>query len=300
MVRALSPGSMGELFQGYLEDAEVLVSLTIGRYSEMEVFFKKEPFGLWEGEENKKGVQKLWKSARALEVALNEWGFKSLKGKISFRRRKALPEGKGFASSTADIAALLGALSRLLGRKASEEEIARIALRVEPTDSTLFSDFCVFDHISGRVVIRFPVPVYLGVVVCELPGKVETLEVDRTKLRRNWLYFAKEVRRALDMIQKGLEEGDLSLIGRAATLSGSILQEVRRERLFDLLREEMRCIGALGVNRAHTGKATGVLFDRRIYPDAEMLRRVKECLRKEKVHCWVTGAVRGGVRIIRP
>ncbi|WP_369018160.1 hypothetical protein QBE54_10540 [Thermatribacter velox] len=300
MVRALSPGSMGELFQGYLEDTEILVSLTIARYSEMEVFLQEKPFGPWQEEENKEYTQRLWKSARALEIALSEWGFKELRGKVSFKRRKALPEGKGFASSTADIAALLGALSALLKRKTSEEEIARIALRVEPTDSTLFSDFCVFDHISGKVVIRFPVPVYLGVVVCELPGKVETVEVDRTKLRKNWLYFAKEVRRALDMIQRGLEEGDLSLIGRAATLSGSILQEVNRERLFDLLREEMKYTGALGVNRAHTGKAVGVLFDRRVYSDTEMLRRVKECLQKEAVSCWVTGAVRGGVRIIRP
>ncbi|HOK28546.1 MAG TPA: hypothetical protein PLI21_05930, partial [Methanomassiliicoccaceae archaeon] len=64
----------------------------------------------------------LWKNEKALEIALREWGMEHLVGQVAFRRLREIPEGKGLASSTADIAALLGALARLLGRPLREEE----------------------------------------------------------------------------------------------------------------------------------------------------------------------------------
>jgi len=280
---------MGELVQGLRRGKEVLVSLTIDRFSEMEVTFRPPVAG---GEE-------LWKSKRALEIALKEWGREDLEGRISFYRRKSLPPGKGFASSTADIAALLGALAALLGRSIREEEIARIALQVEPSDGTFFSPLCLFDHLQGEVVIRLPLPKYLGIVVVELPGETETVKVDRERLHRNWERFAREIEEAFTLLERGLEERDLRLVGKAATMSSSIMQEVEPERVFVVLREHLCELGALGINRAHTGRALGILFDWRVIHPEEMKKRVEACLGNNPVKLWIVRAISGGVRVMR-
>jgi len=160
--RALCPGSAGEVLQGVIGGQEVLVSLTVDRFSEMEVVLG-ETSSIPPG---------LWKSRRALELALEYFGGEHLRGRVTLRRRRGLPEGKGFASSTADIAATVGAVAHLLGRKIREEEIARLALSIEPTDGTFFPSWCLFDHLRGEVFLTLAVPQYLGVVVVELPGEV--------------------------------------------------------------------------------------------------------------------------------
>lgn len=286
--RALCPGSAGEVIQGIVEGREVLVSLTIDRFSEMEVFFGSA----------KSMPQELWKSRKALELALEYFGARHLEGQIAFRRRRSLPEGKGFASSTADIAALLGALAQLLGRRIRGEEIARIALAIEPTDGTFFPNWCLFDHLRGEAFLSLPAPRHLGLVVVELLGKVDTLSVDREGLRRHFERFSRETERAFRMLERGLEEGDLTLVGKAATTSGSIMEEYEPNAVFRLLLEASKDIGALGVSRAHTGNSFGVLFDLRRIGLSEALRRVQAVLKNERVTLWVTRAIGGGVRVV--
>ncbi len=190
--RAICPGSMGELVQGFREGKEVLISLPIDRYSEMEVIWQEEKRG-----KEKRNI--LWKSEKALEIALREWGMEHLVGQVAFRRLREIPEGKGLASSTADIAALLGALA-------------------------------------------------------------DTLTLDREKLRKNWERHRRDVEEAFYLVERGLEEGDLSLVGRGATLSGEIVQEAEKEDLWEKVISLYREIGAVGVNRAHTGRALMQLF----------------------------------------
>ena len=138
MKRAWCPGSMGELVQGTWEGKEVLISLTIDRFSEIEVDLveRVDP-------KSREHMQELWKSKRAMELILQEWGLSRIAGKIVFRRCRSIPEGKGYASSTADIAALIAALALLVERDLYEEDIARIALKIEPSDGIVFSK-CVF------------------------------------------------------------------------------------------------------------------------------------------------------------
>lgn len=286
--QALCPGSAGEVLQGVVEGREVLVSLTIDRYSEMEVFLGSD------GESPKR----LWKSQRALELALEYFGAAHLKGKVAFRRRRSLPEGKGFASSTADIAALLGALAGFLGRKIRGEEIARIALSIEPTDGTFFPGWCLFDHLRGETFFSLPVPRFLGLVVVELPGEVDTLSVDRERLRRHFERFSKETEEALKILERGLEEGDLVLVGKAATISSAIMEEYEKSEVFPLLLEALREIGALGVSRAHTGSSFGVLFDLRRVGFQEAQRRVQAVLRNPGLPLWTARAIGGGVRVV--
>ncbi|MDK2897139.1 MAG: L-threonine kinase [Candidatus Atribacteria bacterium] len=291
MARAICPGSAGELIEGIWEEKEVLISLTINRVSEMEVEIENEFIA-------RTSASPLPKSQKALEIALRDWGFPHLVSRIGFRRLRSLPEGKGLSSSTADIAALLGALSSLVDHPLTEEEIARVALQVEPTDSTFFRGLCLFGHMDGGVIVRLPLPHYLGVVVVELPGTVLTHTVDREKFRRNWLFHRREIEEAYRLVERGLEEEDVNLLGRAASLSAQVMQEVEREPLFPRLLEIAEAAGAVGVNRAHTGRAFGVLFDPRVYSSQQMLERIRAGLAGEKVELWSARVISGGVRMI--
>lgn len=287
--RALCPGSVGEVLQGVIGGREVLVSLTVDRFSEMEVILDAGVSSTPPG---------LWKSKKALELALEYFRGGHLRERVTLRRRKSLPEGKGFASSTADIAATVGAVAHLLGRKIREEEIARLALSIEPTDGTFFPSWCLFDHLRGEVFLALAVPRHLGVVVVELPGEVPTLLVDREKLRRHFERFSRETEKAFELLERGLEEGDLALVGKAATLSSAIMQEYERSEIFFLLSQALQDIRALGVNRAHTGNAFGVLFDLRLVSLEEARRRVSEVLRGKDVTLWTARAIGGGIRVV--
>lgn len=293
MKHAWCPGSIGELIQGIWEGREVLISLTIDRFSEMEADLVDivDP-NSWED------MQKLWKCKRAMELILKEWGLEEISNKIVFRRRHSLPEGKGYASSTADIAALLAALALLVERDLCEEDIARIALKIEPSDGIVFSKMCIFDHLEGTILVRFPVPRYLGVIGVELPGFLDTLSVDRHMMRIQWEKHQKDLSEAFNFAQRGLEENDLSLLGRAATLSSWIAQSFLPEPIFEKLIEICSSIGGLGVNRAHTGKAFGILFDTRVYPPKEMIQRAKEALKGERIEVFYNKVVSGGIRVM--
>lgn len=293
MKHAWCPGSIGELIQGIWEGREVLISLTIDRFSEMEADLVDivDP-NSWED------MQKLWKCKRAMELILQEWGLEEISNKIVFRRRHSLPEGKGYASSTADIAALLAALALLVERGLCEEDIARIALKIEPSDGIVFSKMCIFDHLEGTILVRFPVPRYLGVIGVELPGFLDTLSVDRHMMRIQWEKHRKDLSEAFNFAQRGLEENDLSLLGRAATLSSWIAQSFLPEPIFEKLIEICSSIGGLGVNRAHTGKAFGILFDTRVYPPKEMIQRAKEALKGERIEVFYNKVVSGGIRVM--
>jgi L-threonine kinase len=293
MKRAWCPGSMGELVQGTWEGKEVLISLTIDRFSEIEVDLveRVDP-------KSREHMQELWKSKRAMELILQEWGLSRIAEKIVFRRCRSIPEGKGYASSTADIAALIAALALLVERDLYEEDIARIALKIEPSDGIVFSKMCIFDHLDGSILVRFPVPRYLGVVGVELPGVLDTLSVDRRRMRAQWEKYQKDLSEAFGYAQRGLEENDLSLLGRAATLSSWIAQSFFPEPIYEKLIEICSSIGGLGINRAHTGKAFGILFDTRVYPPKKMLQRAKEALRNEKADVFYNKVISGGARVM--
>ncbi|QPM67592.1 hypothetical protein [Atribacter laminatus] len=293
MKRAWCPGSLGELVQGTWEGKEVLISLTVDRYSEIEVDLVERV-----DQKRSEHMETLWKSKQAMELMLQEWGLNGLAEKIVFQRRRSIPEGKGYASSTADIAALLAALAILVERDLHEEDIARIALKIEPSDGIIFSKMCIFDHLDGSVLVRFPVPRHLGVVGIELPGVLETLSVDRWRMRAQWGKYQKDLSKAFGFAQRGLEENDLSLLGRAATLSSWIAQSFISEPIFENLIEICSSIGGLGVNRAHTGKAFGILFDVRVNSPKKMVQRVKDALGKEKVDVFYNKVVSGGAKVV--
>ncbi len=117
-VTTVLPGTCGELVQGTLDGVPCLVSCPIDRYSIAHIELCPDP--------NWSVPHDAPKTAAALRAGLIYLGQTSWGGRLELD--SDLPRGRGYASSTADVAATLYALGEAVGRKLTDTEVARLAV----------------------------------------------------------------------------------------------------------------------------------------------------------------------------
>jgi L-threonine kinase len=255
------PATCGELAQGTLDGVPCLVSCPIGRYSLAEVRLRPGPG--WDVPPDAP------KAAAALRDGLGYLGQPELGGRL--RLVTDLPPGRGYGSSTADIGATLFALGQAMGQPLTSEEVAQLAVGVEPSDSTLFPGLTLFDHRGGSFHESLgPAPPprptgasqgELAVVVLDPGGEVDTLAFNRLDHRETWRRLAPEHRRAFALLREGLGQRDWEALGEAVTLSACAHQAILPDHLLEPALDLAREVGALGVCRAHSGTLLGLLLD---------------------------------------
>lgn len=248
-VVAAFPGTCGELFQGTLDGVQCLVSCPVDRTARLELILE-------EGE----GISvppEMRKTRRALELALAR---RPLPGALRVRRLEALPEGKGYASSTADILAALYGLANLSGTPLTPEDASRIALAVEPTDSIAWPGLALLDHREGRVMRFLGPPPPLAVLVVDEGGVVDTEEFNRRDSRALLASLVSTHREAFALLKEGVERGDPAEVGEAATLSAEACRRVLEKPLLERCRALVRSLGGYGVCVAHSGTLYGLLL----------------------------------------
>ncbi|MBI3964963.1 MAG: hypothetical protein HY329_04940 [Chloroflexi bacterium] len=203
------------------------------------------------------------KATLALEKVLRSLGAVGLR--IELRVSSPLPRSKGFGSSTADIAGAIAAGGALVGQPLEPIEIARLAVSIEPTDSSMLPGLAAFDHLQGSFHEKLgqPPPIFLAVL--DFPGVVDTLEFNAVDHVAARAAGEPELAEALALLRRGVRDGRVDLIGRATTLSAVANQRVLFKPELDAVRELGRELGALGVNVGHSGTIVGLLFD---HPDA--------------------------------
>ena len=132
-----SPGSCGEFIQGYANGSSFMVTCPINRYAKALVT------------ENAKEIL----PEKAKQAALKTLAYLGAANEMpKVELISSIPKGKGLASSTADISAVSQAVALSLGRKLSAEEIAHIALSIEPSDATFFEGIVQFDYRQGKLI----------------------------------------------------------------------------------------------------------------------------------------------------
>ena len=271
---ALAPGTCGELVQGMADGADFLVTCPINQFSRATVTLRA---GDGSGR-RVQGVDHLLKTRRAVSIALEELaervGIGDVTAEVSVVN--PIPAGKGMGSSSADITAAIGALGKAAGRPFAPEDIARIALLVEPTDGVMFSGIARFDHRRGSVAESLGPPPAMEVIVVDPGGVVDTLEFNRVDRTAQWRQIADRTAEALALVREGIRRGDAGLVGRGATISAlaghppASGEWVRRAAAFA---EEQ---GAAGINVAHSGTVVGILLDARERRSKPVYRRALE------------------------
>ncbi|HHY95117.1 MAG TPA: hypothetical protein GX513_08930 [Firmicutes bacterium] len=147
---ALAPLTCGELVQGTLGGRHFLVSCPIDVYTRAEVSLYRA------GPDVSRAAAALLpplppgagaKASRAVQLTLASLGKEDIQARV--RLTRFFPPGKGLGTSTADILATAQATAQALGCRLTPSELARIALAIEPSDSTMFPGLALFDHRQG-------------------------------------------------------------------------------------------------------------------------------------------------------
>ncbi len=256
---AWAPATCGELAQGLLDRTSVMVTCPIDLHATATV-------ALAEGSGRVHGPANAPKARRAVALTLASLGRTGLDARLSLEGQ--IPRKKGMASSTADVAAAIGATAAALDATLSVLQQADLALAVEPSDGVMVPGIALFDHRNGRIARSLGDPPAMRVLVLEFADTVDTEAfnaVDRNvELRRQAARFQE----ALALITAGVACADAELVGRGATESALAYQRVLPKPQLPAALEIGRAAGAMGVNVAHSGTVMGLMFGE----DAERVR----------------------------
>ncbi len=267
-IKVKSPGSCGELVQGTIEGKNFLITCPIDLYSEAEIIIGEKKTQANPGSKVLSAVEKTMQYLGC--------GDKNLQVIIT----SELLSGKGMASSSADISAACQAVALQLGKLLTPDEIADLALSIEPTDGVFYPGIMMFDHVHGIIRRYLGIPPAMHIAVFDVGGEVDTLYFNR-RADLAELNKAKEsqVRQAMDLVINGLALRDIRLIGQGATLSALANQSILYKPCLDKIIDIIPSFGAVGVNAAHSGTVLGILFS------AENMSCCHDCIAAVQAAC---------------
>ncbi|WP_042278346.1 GHMP family kinase ATP-binding protein [[Clostridium] dakarense] len=283
----ICPASCGEFVQGILEKEEYLSSYAIDLYSKAEVEEKLRNINMGPS-----------KSRHAIEKVFERFDLPIKESKnISLNINSEIPVGKGMASSTADIGATIVATLGLIKKNLTSEEISYIASTIEPTDSTYIEKNVVFNPLNGEVIK------YLGniknskVVILEPNKTLDTMKIRNTPNYKDIKIQNKDIiSEAFYLLEEGIKNNNLSLVGKAATLSSLANENIDKKDGLKEIIEISQNYGAYGVNIAHSGTVVGILLDQSMN-DKKLIELLKESnIDSVYKKIYTSNIIDGGIR----
>ena len=281
------PGSCGELVQGWADGQPFLGTCPIDKYTTVEVSsgFSGQ-YGLGE------------KSQLALSLVLSRLGRKEFP--YGIKLTSELPQGKGMASSSADIAAVIVAVIEAFGQPWNAQLIMEIATAIEPTDGVFCQGIVLMNHITGRVLASYHGLPALRAAVFDLGGTVNTCDfhaqenIDMSKIDRQVMG------EMLTAFREAMAGQDGAALARAATKSAFLNQANLYKQELTALWQAGREAGALGVNAAHSGTVLGLWWPAEL--GAEVVTgQAEKIARQAAVKFMGLAQLRaGGVEVRRP
>lgn len=285
---AVCPGSCGELVQGTWDGVNFLVPCPINLYSEVSVVLRPNSELVCLSGHNK--------ALEAVRRTLAYIGKQELGGVLKVKT--SIPWGKGMASSTADIGASIGATAAALGIALRAQEIAELAIPIEPTDATIFPGITLFDHVRGRWRLPLGSGPEAEILVVDLGGEVDTVEFNnRPELPELNRINEFQTRQAFHLVRRGIQEKNLTLLGRGCTLSAEANQVILPKDLLADIKYWNLKRGGFGVIAAHSGTVVGLLYA----PGRDMANEGAELRTsfQEISDCRGVKLIKGGVKAVK-
>ncbi len=245
-LRIQAPGTCGELIQGRFGGHEQLVSFAIDRYST----------ATFTDQASMTGPPLSAKTQMARR--LFEQRYQVSDRHLTITMATDIPIGKGMASSTADILAVLAGMGLWHKIPLTADDLAQMACQIEPSDSIMFKDWTLFDHIRGQAVESFTMLEDLEVLVLEMDHVVDTKQ-----LRASGVFDSAhkpEHSRSLSYLRQASSKRDYHALGRAIITSACenqmVLAKPHLEELIDLALQNK----LWGMNTAHSGTVVGAVY----------------------------------------
>lgn len=262
LLRISCPGSCGELFQCVSRGREMLLSYGINLKTVVE-------FSRSVQNSSHLNSDKI-KIKQALDLL-------PMLSPMTWTYNTPLSIGKGFSTSTVDMAIFLQGSAFYQNQLLTSQELARLCAQIEPTDSVMFSDWTVLDPLSGDLVWQTDWKPNLYVYVLEPLTQVETILLERMRFCQQ--YDQKESEELLPWFQTICTSKNLEQLGQLATKS-ALLNDKRLPKPY--LKEILALAASfpcLGINIAHSGSVVGLLLTKEALVCLEELEKAiqKSC-----------------------
>lgn len=263
---ARCPASCGELIQGWISGSEKLISCPINWYSEVSIY------------QNRDSINERPNMRKAIVKTLDHFGIdNNLSTELNVSLNSTVPVAKGMASSTADIAATVVATARWLNKPLTVKEISDLCISIEPTDSTIFPQLTLYDHLKGQSHKPLGQAPCMDILVLE-PNNVLTTANYRRKHNQSKLKSSsKMLEKAAQKIEEGCKRQSPELIGEAATLSAIENQKILPKPGFNKLLHLLDKSDLYGINVAHSGTIMGILLNCEKYDPEKILAQLRFC-----------------------
>lgn len=278
-------GTFGELLQGVLPepDGDFLVTMPIARWSTATFHgtVHSTRLEVWPAHKSK--------ARRLARLILHDSASPVTGGSLVLESE--LPEGKGLASSSADLVATARAVAGATGVELPAERIEAYLRRIEPTDGVLHSGVVAYHHRAVRLrAVLGPLPP-VSIVGVDEGGTIDTImfnKVPKPFSARD----RQEYTELLDRLAGAILRRDLREVGEVATRSAVKNQILRPKRFLDALRRICREADALGLVCAHSGTTLGIMLDRGepAYPEkvAAVVRACHDVAGNATIHHGLT------------
>ena len=249
-----APGTCGEFLQGSIDGQSFLVTCPINRYS-YALSNVIQPF-------SKEFCALQPKSAQARKL-VQELVQQKNKNQICppVYVRSDILQGKGMASSSADISVTAMATALAMDYDLSLKELEQICLSVEPTDASFYQGVTQFDYIKGTISKPLGMCPPLKILVFDEGGSIDTVSFNKqADLQNKILEKESIIQESFDFFKQGLITHDIKLIGQAATLSAFGNQRILyKPNLYDF-HDIGNSYNSVGTIIAHSGTIMGLLF----------------------------------------
>ncbi|QXO16173.1 GHMP family kinase ATP-binding protein [Vibrio ostreae] len=287
MAEARCPASCGEFIQGWIGGSEKLISCPIDWFSTVSVT-----------QGNAASSRQRPRMRQALELALQSLDIPASESdglKIEFD--STIPVAKGMASSTADIAATIAATYRHYRQAISESELAALCVQIEPSDSTMFSRFTLFDHHRGAVTEQFDTVNNLDVLVLESTHQLCTASYHRIARQNQLQRSGAQLQHSVVQFAQALRSQDLYQLGHAATTSAIESQHIIAKPQFSALLQLVEKHDLYGINIAHSGTTVGLLCHRSTHNVEAVCAELKNMPgNRAYPHTHLCKVIAGGIR----
>ena len=242
IIKVLVPGSCGELAQGWKDGQPFMITCPIGLYSRALVTDRTSA---------KTGLGR--KAELALRTTVSYMGFDDFP--LGLALESQLPTGKGMAASTADIVAVIQAVSAAIDEELEPEEIAEIAAGIEPTDGIFYPGIVRMNYMTGELLQSYGNAPKMIIAMFDTGGTINTIE-----FHSEYHGHENSPQELLDAIDELDRDFSAQQIGKVATLSALANQHLVHKPQLEEIIEYAKSLGSLGVNVAHSGTMMGVLF----------------------------------------
>jgi len=287
-IKVRTPGSCGELIQGFYGEQEMLISYPINLYSEVTFSKAEQTCGEPLGRKAQQAVALFFELTKMTTDLLESY-------ELSVQNN--IPVGKGMASSTADICGVLNGLYYLYELPVDEEEIAKICCLIEPTDSTVFRQISLFDHINGSHIESFDWALECDVLVLEPDYQINTTDFRRAK--KEQLMRKNHDSQALSVFRRAVKEKSYALLCESTYLSAKENQEILEKPYLDVLQDIALSHGCYGVNVAHSGSVVAILLNKETVDVKVLMQTIEEsAISSYYKKYYMTKIISGGSQIM--